>query len=189
PRRISRLMRPTRNPSRGSQRSISRPRRPAGGPACWNSGSHGPRVCGVGTYRSPSRTKKASLTGGMLWACLVSPATAGLPARLTVGGRSGSFDAAGPLRRSSRERDASPTPEQPGGPSRGSSGARRRSDLVAHRLGGGGGGFGRLQRGDRPAGPRRPRGAGGGGPAAVAARPPAPPQALGGGLPAGRGGL
>ena len=52
--RISKVMRPTRMPSRGSQRSIARASSAAGGPACWAPGSQGPRVSSVGTSRSPS---------------------------------------------------------------------------------------------------------------------------------------
>ena len=47
-RRISNVILPTcRSPS-PSSRSISRPIRAAGGPACWESGSQGPRVSSVG---------------------------------------------------------------------------------------------------------------------------------------------
>src|SRR5215212_11273216 len=55
-------MRPTRRSDPPSSRAISRPMRAAGGPACWEPGSHGPRVSSVGTYRSPSGTKKHSDT-------------------------------------------------------------------------------------------------------------------------------
>ena len=52
--RISTVTRPTRIPSRGSQSSSARASRAEGGPACWASGSQGPRVSSVGTTTSRS---------------------------------------------------------------------------------------------------------------------------------------
>ena len=63
------MIRPTRVPSRGSQRSIARPSSADGGPACWASGSQGPRVSSLGTEALAVQRVEGTGHGGDPIAC------------------------------------------------------------------------------------------------------------------------